>query len=195
VLGKVLLMPAPEATLFQLLNRSLLLFLPPVLVAAPVFIALKFLRYEAISQSQADQIIAWVKLVLPVIALQYSSTVEVDPIGSRYYALLLVVALVMVAIMFFYCIYKYCMARKYMPMPARREYALCIFAPLMYFFVAWFDFPNSGTVHGFRADSIGLYYFRQYVLIVGGAAIILTCFLVILRNADEVLRRMRVADA
>ena len=187
-------MPAPETTLFQILNKGLLLFLARGLVVPLILIALRFLRYEAISQSQAGRIIAWVKPALPVIALQYSSAVQADPLGSQYYALLLFVALAVVAIMFFYCVYKYCMARKYILMPARREYALCIFAPLIYFFVGWLDVPNSGTAHGFKADSFGLYYIRQYVLIVGCGGIILMCFLVLLRVIDEVLWRRDVAN-
>jgi hypothetical protein len=177
-------------TLVQLLNRTILLFMAPILVIAPTFMALKHLRYELVSQFQADQMIAWIGPVWPVINLQYAHAKQVDPLGSSYYALLLVISIVIVGIMLFYYVYAYCGARKQMRLPATPEFVAFAVAPLLYIFFAWFDVPNTGTMAGFRVDGFGLYYFRQYAICIGVGAGVLMCLLVILRVTDEVLRRL-----
>lgn len=183
-------MSAPEITLVQLLNKALLLFLAPVLFVVPIFIALKSLGFEALSQTQADHIIAWVKPFWPVITSQFKAARQADPLGSQYYALLIISVLIIVFIMFSYYIYRYSVARKYISKPARPEFVACMLAPLLYIYFAWFDVPNTGTVMGFSADSIGFYYFRQYAIFLIVGAEILICLLVTLRVTDGVYRHL-----
>jgi hypothetical protein len=182
-------MGANEITLVQLMNRILVLFLMPALFIIPIFIALKFLRYEIISEAQADQIIAWIKPLWPVIVSQYANAKR-DPLGSRYYALLAIAVLILVVVMLIYSLWKYYKMRKCISMPGPREFALCAFTALLYLFLSLFDEPDARNIKGFWADGFGVYYIRQYLFFLVAGSSITICFLVMARLADEIFRRL-----
>jgi hypothetical protein len=188
-------MPAPQITLLQLLNRIFLAFLTPAVFIIPIFIALKFLRFKILSEAQADKIIAWVKPLWPVIVSQYASAKR-DPLGSRYYALLAIAVLIIIVIMIIYSMWKYYKMRKYISMPGPREFGACaLFLLLFCFFLPLFDEPDAKNVKGFWADGFGIYYLRQYFFFLAAGMSIDMCILVIVRVADEGLRRLRGTDA
>jgi hypothetical protein len=186
-------MPAPETTIGQFPRKFVTRFFLAGLVIVSFFMGLKLLRYEMISQSQADQIIAWVKPVWPVLASQYSWAEDADPLGSRYYALVVVAALVTLASMYLYAVCRYYVEREYIRMPVRPEFVASAIAPFVYVYFSWFDVPNTGTHGGFWVDSFGTYYIRQYVVFFGVGMLILFFLLVMLRVMDELWRRLQGA--
>lgn len=170
------------------------LWMGSMFLIAPIFIALKFLRYEVISQSQADQIVAWLLPVWPVLALQYSNAQRNDPLGARLYALLIVVTLIAVVLLFVCVVGKYYLAHKSIPRPTWRDSIVLAVAIFMYFFLAFLDTPGTAG-RAFHADDFGIYYFRQNISLAGFGITMLVGCLMMLRLAGEGLQRFRGSDS
>jgi hypothetical protein len=172
----------------QFLNRTAALFLAPIFLLCPIFMISKAQRYAPISQSQADQIIAWVKPLWPVVELQYAGAEKADSTGARLYALMSIISLIMVIVFFVYSILKFYAARRRIQTPGTSEYVMSVLAPLLYVLFAFFDTPTERYQAGFFwVDDFGIYYFREYVVFVGIGIAVLVCLLTIIKIAGQVV--------
>jgi hypothetical protein len=182
------MMSDSRITIVQFLNRVVPVFLAPILLLGPLFIALKAQRYEIVSRLQADQMIRWAKSVWPVLASQYSRIQTVDPIAARLYALLSTISLIVLVILFVYSIVRFYAIRGRIRMPGTPEYLTAVLAPVLYLVFAFMDSPRERYTAGFFwVDDFGLYFFRQYVVVIGVAAAVLVGCLTILKIGDKIV--------
>ena len=186
-------MPGHETTLTAIMNKAMVLVALPGFSVTPILMLLKLLHFHAISDAQADWIIALVEPLWPVITLQYESAKKLDSLGSTYYAVLAIVSLVIVVIMLVFSLFRYCVAHRSLQMPSAGEILLCLPIPAVYFIFAVSDAPGehyAGRWH-FFPDYFGAYYIAQYIRFVGCGALTVFCILIVVRVAEEMLRRLR----
>jgi hypothetical protein len=117
-------MPLSGRALLQLVTKPLWPA-AAVLLVAPVFMVLKWSRYEAISTSQAAGIVASIKPVWPVVVLQFADAKAVDPIRAKYYSLLAIVASILIVLAFSSGIYEY-------GLHCLRQYSIFVFVGIAF---------------------------------------------------------------
>lgn len=185
-------MSAKQITLARLFTRMTVIFLVPTICVAAILVVLKLIRCEVLSQGQADEIVRWVKPIWPVIAQQYSFAERADPLGARYFALLVLILLMVLSLVSVCLTFEFLVNRKRLNMPVGREWTIAVSGPVLYVFFAFFDLSVGSYAKGqFWVDPLGIYYFRVCLVFMGVGMSNLFSLLSITKGTEQMLCRFR----